>query len=91
MAVKTIIEQLRYNGNKEVKWSMEMQMKLLQSLEAVSLSQLYSKQTYSANCPVIIKIKHTGSTACLAGNYSAHSVPSMFRRGRGLHLNKLCP
>lgn len=25
-AVKTIIEQLRYNGNKEVKWGMEMQM-----------------------------------------------------------------
>lgn len=26
-AVKTIIERLRYNGNKEVKWGLEMQMK----------------------------------------------------------------
>lgn len=60
---------------------------LLQGLEAGSLSQ-YSKQTYSANGPVIIKIKHTRSTACLARNYSAHSVCSTFRRGRGLHSNQ---
>lgn len=85
--VKTIIEQLRYNGNKEVKWGLEMQMKSRWSSRNFPFSAVH--RAGLAHFPVMIK-NDTNTVGSVAARLTRELFrpPCSFRvpeREGGLH------